>query len=372
MSADVFPVIDADVHIHESYTELATYFEMPWRRALEGAGPLRETQRDAPGERFLDTPGSSPRTRYDPILSDFPEGQPHQITSPDVLRADLDRRGIDAAVVFTGRLLEAATSNDEHYAAALGRAFNRYLAQQWVNPARGIYAAIMAVNQAPEEAAREIAQYAGRDDFVAVYLPLAGNYPLWGDRMYEPVFAAAQEAGLPVVLQGALTVHSVFPYEFHHLPTALAKHALSQPFGALANLVHLLTTGTLARFPRLQVIVNDAGASWLPFVLDRLDHFYPFLRDEAPFLEPLPGDHARRQVYLTTHPVGAPTNPAFLLACYDAIGIDHVLFGSDWPHFDADAPAQILALPLSSAAKRRVLGETAQELFRLRLTSRVG
>ena len=60
----------------------------------------------------------------------------------------------------------------------------------------------MAANQVPEEAAAEIHHYAGRPGFAAVYLPMAGNYPLWGDRMYRPIFAAAEAAGLPVVLQG--------------------------------------------------------------------------------------------------------------------------------------------------------------------------
>lgn len=364
MPANTAPIIDADVHIHEPDADLAPYLEMPWRRALE-AGPTSQSQRNARGERIFDTPGYYPLTPYDPMLGDFPEEEPHRVTSPDLLRSDLDGRGIDAAIVFTGRLLNAASTNDLAYAEALARSYNRYVAERWVAPARGIYAAIMAANQASIDAAREIERYAALDGFAAVYLPMAGNYPLWGDRSHDPIFAAAQEAGLPVVLQGATTVATVFPYQLHHLQSALAKQALSQPFGALANLTNMVATGVFARFPRLRVVVNDAGVGWLPLLLDRLDHFHPYLREEAPSLDPRPSDHLRGRVFVTTHPVRG-ADPTVLAACIQALGIPNVLFGSDWPHFDADSPDDVRALPLSDDATRQILGANALALFRLR------
>lgn len=364
MPSDALAIFDADVHLHELDADLAPYFDQPWRRVLEASGPPRDGVRADKGERFLDVPGYSPRTPYDPILGKFPEPEPRRLTSAELLRADLDARGIDAALVFPGRLLRAATSNDYHYLVALQSAYNRYLAEQWVNPGRGIYGAIMAANQAPEEAAEEITRYAGRPGFAAVYLPMAGNYPLWGDRQYEPIFAAAEEAGLPAVLQGTLTVHTVFPYQLHHLQTALAKQVLAQPFGAMANVISLATTGTLARHPRLKVVINDAGLEWLPLILQRLDSFYPYLRDEFPDAAASPADQLRRQVYLTTHPLQGDS--AFTAACIEAIGVDHLLFGSDYPHFDATAPTQIHALSIPREAKARVLGENAREVFRLR------
>lgn len=363
LPAGAVTIFDADVHLHELDADLAPYFEQPWRRVLEAGGLAREGARAIKEERFLDVPGYSPRTPYDPILGAFPEPEPHRLTSAELLRADLAARGIDAALVFPGRLLRAATSNDYHYLVALQRAYHRYLAERWVNPEQGIYGAIMAVNQAPEEAAEEIARYAGRPGFVAVYLPMAGNYPLWGDRQYEPIFAAAEQANLPVVLQGALTVHTVFPYQLHHVQTALAKQVLSQPFGAMANLVSLATTGTLARHPHLKVVINDAGLEWLPLILQRLDYFYPYLQDEFPDFAVPPADRLRRQIYLTTHPLTGDS--AFTAACIDAIGVDHLLFGSDYPHFDAAAPTHIDALPISREAKAKILGENAQTVFRL-------
>jgi predicted TIM-barrel fold metal-dependent hydrolase len=365
--ADPIRVFDADVHLHELDADLAPYFELPWRRVLEEGGLAREGARAPRGERLLDVAGYWPHTAYDPILGDFPEAEPRRLTSPELLRADLDERGTAGGLVFPGRLLRAASSGDELYVAAMSRAYNRMLAERWVQPSRGIYAAIMAANQVPEEAAREIETYANVPGFAAVYLPLAGNYPLWGDRMYEPICAAAEKADLPVVLQGALTVHTVFPYELHQVPTALAKQVLSQPFGAIANLVHLVTTGVLGRHPSLRLVFNDVGLSWLPLVCERLDHFYPYLREEVPFLAGPPSESVRRQVFITTHPLGSAVHRAYLVACVEAIGSSQIMFGSDYPHFDADAASQVEALPIADAVKRRILSENARRVF-----SRIG
>ena len=363
VSAGADFVFDADIHLHELDADLAPYFELPWRRVLEESGLVREGPRAVRGERLFDVPGYSPMTAYDPLRGDYPEAEPHRITSAEILLADLEARGVDAGLVFPGRLLRAAQSTDDLYVANLMRAYNRYLAERWIDPHRGIYGAIMAANQTPDEAAAEIHRYAESPGFAAVYLPMAGNDPLWGDRMYRPIFAAAEDVGLPVVLQGALTIHTVYPYQLHHLPTALAKQVLSQASGANANLVSMVTAGVLATFPRLRIVVNDVGISWLPSVADRLDHFYPYLRDDVPELTGRPTEYIREQLYLTTHPI--EDNPRLFETSLAYFGTDHVLFGSDWPHFDADRPEQIAAFSLPDEEKRRILAGNARRLFRL-------
>src|SRR5581483_5219014 len=98
--------------------------------------------------------------------------------------------------------------------------------------------------------------------------------------------------------------------------------------------------------------------------LGRLDHYFQFLAEEVPFLAPRPSEHVRRQVYVTTHPLDCAEDSSLLTACFEAIGCDHLLFASDWPHFDATDAQQILDLSLPDTAKRGILGENARALFR--------
>ena len=357
MTTTTDDIIDCDVHIHEHPPDLAPYMEQPWRRVLETT-PVNE--------RWLDVPGYSPLTALDPLLGDFPGPPPHLVTTPEILRADLDERGVAAALLFTGQWLGIAGTSDEPYATALMRAHNRYLRERWVDPARGLYAPVMAVPQNPAAAAEEIAAYADVPGFAAVWLPAGQMFPLWGHRQYDPIMAAAAAAGLPVVVHGHTVVGTLFPYQLQQYDTALAKQALAQPLGAIAILVNMVTTGLFARFPELKVIFAEAGVGWLPFIAWRLDLQYGDLRGEVPFLTEPPSASIRRHVWVTTHRLERPADPAALAAAVAAIGgPERLLFASDWPHYDADTPAAIDALSLPPAAKRRILGENARAILKL-------
>jgi len=131
----------------------------------------------------------------------------------------------------------------------------------------------------------------------------------------------------------------------------------------MAHLVSLVTSGVLARHPNLKLVINEVGLGWLPFLVERFDHFYPYLRDEFPDFDRPPGDYLRRQVYLSTHPL--PPGAASARAAIDFLGADHVLFGSDYPHFDAAVPSALDSLGLSDKARTQILSGTAREIFRL-------
>jgi uncharacterized protein len=350
-------VIDCDVHIHEYPPHLAPYIEQPWRRVLETMQV---------NERWLDVPGYSPLTTLDPLLGDFPGDPPHLITTPEILRADLDARGVAAALLFTGQWLTIAGSSDEPYVTAVMRAHNRYLRERWVDPARGIYAPVMAVPQNPAAAAAEIEAHADVPGFAAVWLPMGNMWPLWGDRGYDPIMAAAEAADLPVVLQGATVVGTLFPYQLSQYDTALAKQALAQPLSAITALVNIVTTGVLERFPRLKVVFTEAGLSWLLPVMWRLDLQYADLRQEVPFLTMPPSEYIRRNVHVTSHRLERPADPAALASAIAAIGgPERVLFASNWPHYNADDVSAIDRLPLNAEEKALILGGNARRVLRV-------
>lgn len=353
-----YPIIDADVHIHEDPQELAEFSDGNLRLALES--------HQLP-ERWLDAPGYSPLTLFEPPLTEDVGREPHVIRNAAQLRADLDQNGIDAAVIFTGRLLSTAVLQDASYPLSISKTYNRYLRERWLNPAQGIYGAIMVASQDPKASAQEIERQAQVEGFAAVYLPMAGVYPLWGHRQYDSIYAAAVAADLPVVLQGYTQVHSVLPYQLDQYDTALAKQTISKPFGAMANLTSIVTTGVLARFPDLKIVFTECGVSWLPFLSWRLDQQYRWLRHEVPFYEDKPSEYIRKQVYVTSQALEAPDDPETLVALLAGIGAqDRVLFSTDWPHYDADRIERILNLPIPDDWKRKILSDNACRVFKLR------
>ena len=345
-------MFDADVHIHELPSDLAPFCDEPWRRALAA---------ESPTERWLDTPGYSPLTPIDPPLGDRPETDVYVVTSADQLRADLDRRGLEAALLISDRFVGLAQSGDEDYAVSLAGAYNRYLRERWLDPARGLHGAILLPPQDADAAVREIEANAGQPGVAAGLLSTVNLAPLWGSRERDRLFAAAEAADLPLVLHGATTYGNVFPYQLQHFESPLARGALSQPLGALANVVDMVTTGVFARHPRLRVLVCEAGLAWLPFVGTRLDGQWRHLRASAPELTERPSEYLRRQLWVTTHPAG-DLGPGELGRLIEWVGADRVLFGSDWPHFDSDEPAE-LAAALPAGARDAVMGGNARRLL---------
>ncbi|MDB5076537.1 MAG: amidohydrolase 2 [Chloroflexi bacterium] len=347
-------VVDADVHAHETPAALAPYCDMPWRRSLEHIST-------APA-RYLDIPGFAPALKLDPA---FPGGaNARTVTSAAQMVKELNEISIDIGVLFPDNLLSMAILPNEAYAAALARAYNRWLTEEWLHePA--LYGALIAANQDPADAAREIERYAGNPKVVAVYLPTSAVYPLWGHRKYDPIFAAAQDAGLPVMLHSVSAVAPVFPFNLEQFDTALARHTISHTFAMMANMIDMVTTGVPVRFPKLKIAFTEAGVSWVPFMMWRLDKEYNESRREVPFLEDRPSTYIK-QMYFATQPVEEPANGKDLVTMMEIFdGENQVLFASDWPHHDFDHPRQVFDLPLSPEAKRKIMGENALRLFNI-------
>jgi predicted TIM-barrel fold metal-dependent hydrolase len=349
-------IVDTDVHVHESPGELAGYCDPPWDVALR-------TIADVP-ERYLDIPGFSPGGDGT-LTARFPTS--HEATrmvhTPEQMVAELAAIDIDLAVLFPDHLLKLPVLPQADYAAALARAYNAWLVDRWTSRHRALLGAIAACPQDPADAAREIERYADEPSVVAVYLPCAGLDPLWGHRRYDPIYDAAQNAGLPVLLHSVTVTSPVFPFNNHGFDTELARHATSHTFAIMANIVSMVSTGVVVRFPELRIGVTEAGISWMPFVCNRLDKEYLERRREVPFLTERPSHYVKR-IYVATQPIEEPErlrDIVALMELYD--GEDTTMYASDWPHHDFDHPMKLDQVPFSADQRRKVFGENALALF---------
>jgi len=73
-----------------------------------------------------------------------------------------------------------------------------------------------------------------------------------------------------------------------------------------------------------------------------------------------------REMYFTSQPMEW-TDDALLESTFRAIDAENsLMYSSDWPHWDFDVPGRIASIPfLSENGKRRILGETARQVFGL-------
>jgi predicted TIM-barrel fold metal-dependent hydrolase len=133
----------------------------------------------------------------------------------------------------------------------------------------------------------------------------------------------------------------------------------------MANLTSMVTSGIPVRFPNLIVVATEAGITWVPFLMNRLDKEYVERRREVPFLKERPSYYLKRWYY-STQPIEEPADlrqMALIIQAFD--GEDNIVFASDWPHHDFDHPMKVDQIPLSPPVRRKIMGENALRLFKL-------
>lgn len=157
----------------------------------------------------------------------------------------------------------------------------------------------------------------------------------------DPVWARAQEAGVPIVFHvgGEQTMDPI--YKVNGLPPVPDFHGgdanftsvsyLAIPYAPMQTLGTMIYDGVLDRFPRLKIGVIELGASWVPGWMRALDAgAEAFRRNEIRLqqLSLLPGEFVRRQVRVTPY----PHEPAGWIV--QNAGPEVAMFSSDYPHVE--------------------------------------
>jgi predicted TIM-barrel fold metal-dependent hydrolase len=217
-------------------------------------------------------------------------------------------------------------------------AFNRWLDDDWGFD-RGdgrLYAAPMMALSDPEQAAAEATRVieAGARILVTVPGPVpdGDGYVSPGHPKFDPFWAVLNEAGVPMAFHAGLSgtnqygkywgtgeargqfegfKHSTFPL------VAFADLGISQTFAAL------ICHGVFERFPNLRVASIENGAMWVPDLVRHLTDGYgkmPMVFDRHPV------EQFKEHVWV------APYYEDDMGMLKDVIGVDRLLFGSDFPH----------------------------------------
>ncbi len=286
--------------------------------------------------------------------------------SPEGKLGFMEEFNIDYSLLTPTGLL--ATVNHDPTAVSLARAYNDWLLDNWADTDERIAATMSVANQVPERMPEEIDRMATEDLIAGVQLPAAGLVPPAGHRCYDPIYEAAQDHGLPIVmhsqdLQGALS----FPVQRRWAETFVESHAFTFSAEAMWHVISLVCNGVPERFPDLEWVLQEPGVEWVPWLMWRLDHHYMHVPQNLPMLEKPPSKYIRDQFYFTTQPLGHAENNKHLgYAMEMAGGADTIMFSTDHPHPDFDPPSAVLTparTHLEEDDIRGIMGETAVEVF---------
>ena len=140
---------------------------------------------------------------------------------------------------------------------------------------------------------------------------------------------------------------------------------MSQAFQA--QVVSLVCEGVFEEFPEpASVVLLEGGFGWLPSLMWRLNKNWKGLRREVPWVKRLPGETIREHFRLSTQPMEEPENPQHFLPLLEMLGGDHMLlFATDYPHWDFDAPDQAFPVRLPEELERKIYSENARAVYGL-------
>jgi len=197
--------------------------------------------------------------------------------------------------------------------------------------------------------------------------------PAWApfhSPVYDRLWGAAQDLDLPISLHTATDRgdprggDAAFTLDVKSVPPSVFINKDYQVRQALADLI---LTGVFERFPRLRVGSIEHELAWLPFFLDQMDYTYtdrPRRGDWYRFREAgvLPSDFWRRNCFASFQ------EDANGIRMRDVIGVETLLWGSDYPHTEATFPrsreilADILA-GVPDAEARAIVRDNAARLY---------
>jgi hypothetical protein len=101
----------------------------------------------------------------------------------------------------------------------------------------------------------------------------------------------------------------------------------------------------------------------MPSLLWRLDRAWKDLRRHVPHLTRKPSEVAREHLWFTTQPLDEPNDPKYLVEVFEHLDMDdHILFASDYPHHDFDAPDRILP-NVGAELRNKIFSLNAEALF---------
>jgi predicted TIM-barrel fold metal-dependent hydrolase len=367
-----YAVIDADGHVLEPIDLWETYMDPAFRARAprlfvdrDGKERLRVEDKvlgSPKGLGLLGAIGARDGTVPEATMR-YVEGRKGGF-DPHARIADLDLDGIDAVFLYPSLGLFAGAIQDPALAAAVCRAYNRWLADYCRPYPDRLFGVAMLPMQSVDLAIAELRHARRELGMRAAFLrpnPYAGRALHHPD--YAPFWAEAQELDVAIGLHegasGGMPQVGVDRFE-----TRGARHIVSHTMEMMLAALSVIWGGVCDRFPRLRIGFLESGGGWIAPWLDRMDRHFDDRGFNDSGLSMRPSDLFRRNAWISFEPVEGSLG---VLADY--IGPHKILWATDYPHPDGffpGAPALIADRPgLSAETKREILGGGAARFYAL-------
>jgi predicted TIM-barrel fold metal-dependent hydrolase len=347
-------VFDSDNHLYETKDALTRHLPAKYKGAVDYVEVHGRTKIVVRGtiSEYIPNPTfdvvARPGALEDYFRNGNPEGKSYRevvgnpMRSIPAFRAPaprlelMDELGVDRTLMFPtlASLLEERMRDDPELIHAAVHALNEWLYEEWTFNYEGrIFATPIITLPIVDKALQELEWVLERGAKTVLVrpAPVPGyrGSRSFGFPEFDPFWQAVVDADILVSMHASDSGYARYqgdwlgPQEmlpFQHDPFKYLTMGHRPVEDAMAALV---CHGVLTRFPELRVASIENGAEWVVPFLARLADTYrkmPHSFDEDPVAA------FKRNVYV------APFHEDDITVLIDALGADHLLFGSDYPH----------------------------------------
>lgn len=372
-----YDVIDVDTHVTEPADVWTSRVASKWRERVPHIERIDGKDLWVIDGKKSAGPGAFSIAGYDGRPPDeFPPTYAEIAPSaydPKARLEHMDREGIYAQVLYPNvggfGSQNFLRMNEPELMLACVRAYNDFLTE-WASlaPKRLLPVTALPFWDVAESVAE--VQRCGQRGHRSVLFPSQPQdfgQPSLANRHWDPVWAAAQELGQPISFHiGSQAGLGVKKGEFRKEAAAIGLKAQFARISALAfignalGISEIICGGVCHRFPHLNFVSVESGASWVPGLIEGLDwqwHNVGVAR-EHPEYELLPSEFFRRQIYACFWferdllPRAAELYP------------DNVLYETDFPHPTSMSPGPATPAQHPRAYAAEALATLPEEIVR--------
>jgi predicted TIM-barrel fold metal-dependent hydrolase len=311
---------------------------------LSGIGLISNT-----GARFEAPETISARGRFEDVLRGGYDPEQHL--------KDMALDGVAGEVLYPSQGLFYFKVADPPLMSAIFRAYNDWLAEFCrTDPARLKGIAMINLDHVPD-GIKELERAASLGLSGAMIAEYPDDQP-----EYEPFWAAAAALDLPLSLHTATRRRGKIRGARPGTLRDASSRAVKAFYPAL-SMCDMILSGVFERHPGLTLAIVEFELAWAPNVLSSMDYTYRERHGEAMYRLKdgmLPSDFFHRNVVLSFQ------EDAIGIRLRDVIGVDNMMWGSDYPHSESTFPqsrkilSEILAGVPDDEKAKIVGGNTAR------------
>lgn len=322
--------------------------------------------------------GHTPET-FDPRLVHFDEEAGHGSPKQRLEEQDID--GVDAEILYT---IWGRRSYDAETTKAVVHAYNAYLAEEFCSyaPDRLLGIGLLPHTGVVDEDIAELEHCAklGLRGVVVYKWPNGERYPTPEDDRF---WAAALDMDMPINVHTAMNIRRAGFGEFS-IKYPIEPEGVDRPpicvvdrmsrYGTThcgcLELTEMIMTGLFDRFPKLNIYFAENQIGWVPIFKEQMDMIWEVNHVWAERAMGLHKLSRKPSEYVEQHAYWGYFDDPIGVKLRHEVGVDHIIWGSDFPHEVTRWPEsqkmlseQLAGVPEDE--KRKMLSENLVQYFHL-------